>query len=194
MDILQDDKYWKHELNIQSRGSKSQNIIKFQELVMYIYNNLNTNNYIIDDPLDFSVEDNSYSSSEMMNGSLKIYNANVPSLLDSDEESDSHEEDFIIKPFLLLEEGIKAHNEEKYDNAWECLVAQSEIENLKAKYWKTYCYLYNGINEYYEKYIRNAADPELYIHGKFGIEKNPGEGNHFKARDLVMELEINVFD
>lgn len=34
MDILQDDKYWKHELNIQSRGSKSQNIIKFQELVM----------------------------------------------------------------------------------------------------------------------------------------------------------------
>ncbi|CAG8660884.1 10317_t:CDS:2 [Rhizophagus irregularis] len=140
MDILQDDKYWKHELNIQSRGSKSQNIIKFQELVMYIYNNLNTNNYIIDDPLDFSVEDNSYSSSG------KIYNANVPSLLDSDEESDSHEEDFIIKPFLLLEEGIKAHNEEKYDNAWECLVAQSEIENLKAKYWKTYCYLYNGIN------------------------------------------------
>ncbi|CAB4412874.1 unnamed protein product [Rhizophagus irregularis] len=110
----------------------------------YIYNNLNTNNYIIDDPLDF--EDNSYSSSEMMNGSLKIYNVNIPSLLDSDEESDSHEEDFIIKPFLLLEEGIKAHNEEKYDNAWECLVAQSEIENLKAKYWKTYCYLYNGIN------------------------------------------------
>ncbi|POG68517.1 hypothetical protein GLOIN_2v1778170 [Rhizophagus irregularis DAOM 181602=DAOM 197198] len=189
MDILQDDKYWKHELNIQSRGSKSQNIIKFQELVMYIYNNLNTNNYIIDDPLDFSVEDNSYSSSEMMNGSLKIYNANVPSLLDSDEESDSHEEDFIIKPFLLLEEGIKAHNEEKYDNAWECLVAQSEIENLKAKYWKTYCYLYNGINIDTQFHLA-----ELYIHGKFGIEKNPGEGNHFKARDLVMELEINVFD
>ncbi|CAB4483701.1 uncharacterized protein OCT59_019654 [Rhizophagus irregularis] len=121
-------------------------VIYMQNINIYIYNNLNTNNYIIDDPLDFSVEDNSYSSSEMMNGSLKIYNANVPSLLDSDEESDSHEEDFIIKPFLLLEEGIKAHNEEKYDNAWECLVAQSEIENLKAKYWKTYCYLYNGIN------------------------------------------------
>ncbi|RGB37282.1 hypothetical protein C1646_666338 [Rhizophagus diaphanus] len=77
---------------------------------------------------------------------IRIYNVNVPSLLDSDEESDSHEEDFIIKSFLLIEEGIKAHNEEKYDIAWECLVAQSEIENLKAKYWKTYCYLYNGIN------------------------------------------------
>lgn len=181
-----------------------------------------------------------------------IMSNNVPSPLDSDEESDSHE-DFIIKPFLLLEEGIKAHNEEKYDIAWECFVAQSEIENPKAKYWKAY-YLYNGINvsknldeaiksykeaaegdvaeasfqyamciskhqqyfnkEDYEKYLRNAADrkhidaqfhlAELYIHGKFGIEKNPGEGikylrlaaleNHFKAWDLVMELEINVFD
>uniref|UniRef100_U9T7M8 Uncharacterized protein n=1 Tax=Rhizophagus irregularis (strain DAOM 181602 / DAOM 197198 / MUCL 43194) TaxID=747089 RepID=U9T7M8_RHIID len=112
MDILQDDKYWKHELNIQSRGSKSQNIIKFQELVMhltmerkiklvfdvtrrlnyYIISILFIVIYIIGilpyiapeilstnldkpypyNPLDFSVEDNSYSSSEMMNGSLKL--------------------------------------------------------------------------------------------------------------------------
>ncbi|CAB5361417.1 unnamed protein product [Rhizophagus irregularis] len=47
-------------------------VIYMQNINIYIYNNLNTNNYIIDDPLDFSVEDNSYSSSEMMNGSLKL--------------------------------------------------------------------------------------------------------------------------
>ncbi|CAB4412860.1 unnamed protein product [Rhizophagus irregularis] len=188
-----------------------------------------------------------------MSVEINIPRTNSPQFIDSDDESDSDVESFMVKPFLTLEEGIKAHNEKKYDIAWECFVAQSKIDNPKAKYWKAY-YLYNGRNgvkdvdeaiklykeaaeddvseasfqyavcilkhqqyfnkEDYEKYLRKAADhkhidaqfhlAELYIRGKFEIEKNSEEGikylklaaleNHFKAWDLVMELKINVYE
>ncbi|GBB86504.1 hypothetical protein RclHR1_12930001 [Rhizophagus clarus] len=122
---------------------------------------------------------------------------------DSDDESDSDDENVIIKPFLLLEEGIKAHNEEKYDIAWECFVAQSEIENPKQKaaeddvteasFQYAMCILKH--QEYFnkedcEKHLRKAADrkhidaqfylAELYIHGKFGIERKFGRNKIFE--------------
>ncbi|CAG8681222.1 10972_t:CDS:2 [Funneliformis caledonium] len=83
-------------------------------------------------------------------------------------DSDEEEEDPICKtfrPLISLEEGIKAHNEKKYEIAWECFKNQSEIDNPKAKYWKAH-YLYNEINVSKDvdeaiKLYKEAADEDV---------------------------------
>ncbi|GES91383.1 kinase-like domain-containing protein [Rhizophagus clarus] len=122
---------------------------------------------------------------------------------DSDDESDSDDENVIIKPFLLLEEGIKAHNEEKYDiainvsenldDAIKLYKEAAEDDVTEASFQYAMCILKH--QEYFnkedcEKHLRKAADrkhidaqfylAELYIHGKFGIERKFGRNKIFE--------------
>ncbi|GBB85542.1 hypothetical protein RclHR1_12030002 [Rhizophagus clarus] len=62
--------------------------------------------------------------------------------------------DLEIETAISFDEGIKAHNSEKYEEAWKCFKYHSENGNLYAKYWKGY-YLMNGI--YIKKNIEESA-------------------------------------
>ncbi|RHZ49006.1 hypothetical protein Glove_535g16 [Diversispora epigaea] len=89
----------------------------------------------------------------------------------------------IIKPF---EDGIKAHKNKEYKEAWECFNEHADLNLNLAKYWKGY-YLYTG---YYVKknkkealeWFKMAADegvPDAQLRYAFGLlETNNGDSEN----------------
>ncbi|CAG8467630.1 10220_t:CDS:2 [Diversispora eburnea] len=94
----------------------------------------------------------------------------------------------IVKPF---EDGVKAHREKRYKEAWECFDEHAKLGLSLAKYWKGF-YLekgYHGEKDVMEglKWLKYAADDGLpdaqlrYASGLINLSKSTGSSENYKT-------------